>query len=240
MSVKNVSFRSAICGAVLSAIAFLASGSADALTIIPVSQIPSNWALGVQGPGIAWALPKGASDDQFIAFFVDAPVGGLTPTPAWFTINETDGSTSDIFNFSNDCSFCFPDVENSAILRFFSDRGIQRFDPLAQHFPPDPDGNLCIEDPVNGCTSDPLHLTLEDAFGLPGVILTVEVGSAGTGFFDPFGFGFDSDDQIRFTCNCALRAVVPEPGSLSLFLTALIAGGFGLIWRARTRRFGAA
>jgi len=26
---------------------------------------------------------------------------------------------------------------------------------------------------------------------------------------------------------------VPEPGSLSLFLTALVAGGFGLMWRAR-------
>jgi len=33
-----------------------------------------------------------------------------------------------------------------------------------------------------------------------------------------------------------ILAFVPEPGSMSLFLTALVAGGFGLMWRVRPSR----
>jgi len=47
--------------------------------------------------------------------------------------------------------------------------------------------------------------------------------------------GIDSSDQIRFTVGPS--TLVPEPGTLPLLLTALAAGGFGLLWREGACRF---
>jgi hypothetical protein len=182
-------------------------------------------------------LPEGVGDQSGI-FFLDVPISGLTPSPGWYTILDTDDSVSDIITFGN-LNFSGPGGSGLPIIRFFSDSGIQFFDLGGGLFPPTPEGNLCTEDPLNGCVGS-FDLTLED-----GSILRVEVGSDGEegGVFDPFGFGFDSSDQIRFNCfsGTACELVnVPEPGSLSLFLTALVAGGFGLMWRARARGVDAA
>jgi hypothetical protein len=44
-----------------------------------------------------------------------------------------------------------------------------------------------VEDPVNGAVAD-----------IATAVPPINVGSAGSAFFDPFGAGFDTDDGIRF------------------------------------------
>ena len=86
------------------------------------------------------------------------------------------------------------------------------------------DGVGCTEVADPGCNSATFGLTLTD-----GTIMTITGASDGEAVFDPFGFGGDTSDQIKFACstNCQLVNNVPEPGSVSLLLTMLVAGGFG-------------
>jgi len=59
-----------------------------------------------------------------------------------------------------------------------------------------------------------------------GAMLTVQPASDAEQVFDPFGFGFDSSDQIKFTGVIPVSS--PEPSSVVLFARRI---GLDGLWR---------
>jgi hypothetical protein len=74
---------------------------------------------------------------------------------------------------------------------------------------------LCQEDFNTGCVGNVTLITAD------GATITVGLGADGQGGFDPFGFGFDSSDQIQFKGATTITGT-PEPASLLLMGTGLL------------------
>jgi hypothetical protein len=65
-----------------------------------------------------------------------------------------------------------------------------------------------------------------------GTLLKIDVASDDEQTFDPFGYHFDTSDQIRFGGEGVIVADVPEPASLLLLGTGLVGVG-RRHWRKR-------
>jgi hypothetical protein len=76
-------------------------------------------------------------------------------------------------------------------------------------------GTLCTEDPQNGC------IGVFNLVSTSGTTITIRPASDGEGVFDPFGFGIDAGDQIRFT---GVTTVVgtPEPSNLLILASGCL------------------
>lgn len=234
---KRTLLRSAICGTVLATAAWLAPGSANAVTItnlspdwviVPGSVGPSGgiWGLPADLSGIGCEFENETSCEPTGNFMLSSSITSAN-AGSYYTILDDDGvTTSDIVTVAN------TGPSGNGQIRFYSDPDLGADLTGLTNL-----GILCTEDSAAGCVGS-FDLTLAD-----GSAVTVQPASDGEAVFDPFGFGFDTSDQVKFTCTtvgtCQL-VQAPEPGSLSLFLTALVAGGFGLMWRGRIRRDNAA
>lgn len=237
---KRILLHSALCGAVLGAAALMASGSANAITItnnspawviVPGSVGPTGgiWGLPADLSGIGCGTENETTCEPTGNFTLST---GITTAAGYYTIADPDGSVGDVITFGN------TGPGGTGQIQFYSDPDL----PVLGGLTGTNYGSLCTEGPVQGGCVGTFGLTLVD-----GSSLTVEPASDGESFFDPFGFNFDTSDQIRFTCTstapggAACQLVqAPEPGSLVMFLTALVAGGFGLMWRVRASGTGAA
>lgn len=134
-------------------------------------------------------------------------VGAAFTTTGEWQILDADGITvSDQVFWDNGPGF--------AAVAFYSDPELYN---SGGGYAPDPlQGTLCIEDNVNGCVGT-FGLQLSD-----GTNISINVGSDGESYFDPFGAGYDTSDGIEFT---------PEPTSV-----LLLAGVVGLLGRQLVRR----
>ena len=167
-----------------------------------------------------WGLPAGSANCGSENELSCEPTGtfqfdqAIVGANKYFTITDPTGSISDYVLVSNN------GAGGTGLIQFYSDPNLT------------PDligfinaGSLCTEqvgNPGSGCVGT-FGLTLADA-----TTMTINPASDDEAVFDPFGITFDTSDQIKFACstNCAL-VDVPEPGSLLLLLTMLVAGGVG-------------
>jgi hypothetical protein len=112
--------------------------------------------------------------------------------------NDPTGLLSDIITFGNNAA-------GLGEINFYSDPNLPANVPVG--------ALVCTEDAVTGCIHS-FTLTTSD-----GTTFTVSAASDGEATFDPFGFGFDSSDQIQF--NGVTPNQTPEPSSLFMSLALL-------------------
>ncbi|HZS82200.1 MAG TPA: PEP-CTERM sorting domain-containing protein [Stellaceae bacterium] len=137
--------------------------------------------------------------------------------PSFYTITDSDGgaaTVSDIITIANS------GPGGTGVIQFFSDPNVPTLPTGFASL-----GALCDEGSA-GC-SGLFTVTTSD-----NTVVTVEPASDSESFFNPFGFSFDSSDQIRFT-GVTTIAAVPEPSSLALLLAGLAGLGYGVRRRAR-------
>lgn len=185
-SASAISVTSNVC--VTNASPWLQVGPPPPPSNCPSPNLPSDPALPV-----AFALPEAnpvtPGDFIFNRTFAAAP--------GYYTILDPDGTTaSDYILFGNNAS-------GDGEIHFYP-------------YPTAPpslagytnDGVLCVAD-VSGCVGS---FVLPDTVG---DFILIEPGSRGDTYFDPFGAGFDTRADIRFS-------TIPEPSTL--FLSALLLG----------------
>jgi len=123
--------------------------------------------------------------------------------PRFYTINDPEGIVSDLITISN--------VGGFGRIAFFSD-------PASVTPPPGftNAGILCAETTA-GCTGT---FTLTTSSG---ATLTIRAASDNENPFDPFGFQFDSSDQIQISG--ATPVGIPEPSAAVPLMSLLVAFG---------------
>jgi len=184
-------------------------------TLLPNSIGPNTgtWGLAANLTGIGCDVENETTCEPTGTFIVSNPF--TIAGPGFFATADADGTLSDIVTVAN--------VGGLGQIQFFSD-------PNPGVTPPPGFTNLGLlcNEGAAGCFGT-FHLTTSS-----GAMLTIDAGSDAEVVFDPFGFGFDSSDQIRFTGVSVV--ITPEPSSIALLLGGLAALGYRIRRRNRDRR----
>jgi hypothetical protein len=176
-------------------------------TLLPNSIGPNTrtWALAANLTAIGWGVENEPTCEPTGTFLVSNPFA--IAGSGYYTIADASGALSDIVTVAN--------VGGSGQIQFFSDPNPGSGTPPAGFTNL---GQLCNEG-ASGCFGT-FHLTTTS-----GAMLTIDAGSDAEVVFGPFGFGFDSSDQIRFTGVTPVNPT-PEPSSIALLLGGVAALGY--------------
>lgn len=205
-------FKAVASSAALAGVLALASNPASSAGVIVTSSSPA-WnllpnSIGSGGAG-TWGLPANLTsigcgteneptcEPTGIFNVTSTFAGGL----GFYVLTDANGQVGDVIGISN--------VGGIGQIKFWSDPTLPpSLTALGTAL-----GSLCTES-GSGCTGT-FSLTTTN-----GTTLTIDVASDGEFVFDPFGYGFDTSDQIRFKGQ-DVTVSTPEPGSLALLGLAL-------------------
>ena len=210
MNMFNI-FKAVACSATMAGVLTLASSPVSAAVVVSSSSpawklLPNS--IGNGGAG-TWGLPANLTsigcgteneptcEPTGIFNVNDTFAGGL----GFFVLTDANGQIGDVIGIAN--------VGGQGQIMFWSDPTLpQSLTALGTAL-----GSLCTET-SSGCIGS-FSLTTTN-----GTVLSIDVASDGEVLFDPFGYQFDTSDQIRFK-GPDVTVSTPEPASLALFGLAL-------------------
>lgn len=202
------------------------TNNSPAWQLLPNSISPTGgtWGLPADLSGIGCGSENETTCEPTGNWTVDTTFAGLL-IPGYYTITDADGTISDYVLVDNS------GAGGTGQVSFYSDPNLSA-NLTGYTFL----GDLCSEGgsggtQVSGGCYDSFQLTLADTS-----VLTVTAASDGEEVFDPFGFGYDTSDDLQFTCEgeCSLQDTTPIPGGLPLFVSGL--GVLGLLGRRKKRK----
>ena len=207
-----------ISTALFAGLALVTVGAARADTVMSTSPewtlLPNSigantgtWGLAANLTAIGCGAENETTCEPTGTFIVSNPF--TIAGPGYYTIADASGALSDIVTVAN--------VGGAGQIQFFSDPNPSSGTPPVGFANL---GQLCNEG-GSGCFGT-FQLTTTS-----GAMLTIDAGSDAEVVFDPFGFGFDSSDQIRFTGVTPVNPA-PEPSSMALLFGGLAALGYRL------------
>ncbi len=155
---------------------------------------------------------NGNTCEPYGGFFFNQTWAGA---PSYISMTEAGGGPSDIITFDS------LGPNGAFRVLFFSDPSLpgSSFYVNYIHY------TDIQEDPVAGGVGGPFPVCCI----LNGNFLNVTVASDGESYFDPFGYGFDTSDGIKFD-GAIYGGQIPEPTSL-LLLGSGVLGAFGVVRR---------
>jgi len=166
----------------------------------------------LNGPNPSFVVPastlcgveNGNTCEPYGGFYFNQPWAGA---PSYISMTEAGGGPSDIITFDS------LGPKGAFRVLFFSDPSL----PGASFYSGYIHYTDVQEDPFSGGVGGPFPVCCI----LNGNFLNVTVASDGEAYFDPFGYGFDTSDGIKFD-GAIYGGTVPEPSSLLLLGSGLL------------------
>jgi hypothetical protein len=190
----------------VSALADTITSTSPAWVLLPnsIATNTGTWGISATVPGNC-GFENEPTCEPFGDFLVSSP---FTAAPGYYTMTSSDGTMSDIITFGNTGPGGIGEI------RFFSDPDLS-VTPSGTNL-----GVICTEGVNTGCIGTFMLTTAT------GAVLTINPASDDEAAFDPFGFGFDSSDQIKFTGVTPIST--PEPSAVVPLVGFLSAMGYAV------------